>query len=392
MRRNAVYIFNEESLQYHFHDKHPFRQERLVMTHDLMRLLGTLDDESIIRSTPADNGQIARIHTHEYIQAVSELSAPNPSAASLDKADRFGLGEGDTPYFENMHRYAAIAVGGTIEACEQVMSGRATRAVHLAGGLHHALSNQAGGFCIYNDASCAIAHIRERYDCRVLYVDTDVHHGDGVQWSFYSDPNVFTFSIHETGKYLFPGTGAVHERGEGAGFGACLNMPVEPYTEDESWMECFSELLERVVAHFKPDIIISQHGCDAHAYDPLAHVYCSMDIYRRMPMLIKQAADTFCEGRWVALGGGGYDIWRVVPRAWTLLWLTVCEHPLVDSLSYDSLGSLPEEWLRKWQPVYGRQLPSTWLDDLEQLGKMPRREEITNKNRQTKELARLYLP
>jgi acetoin utilization protein AcuC len=146
------------------------------------------------------------------------------------------------------------------------------------------------------------------------------------------------------------------------------------------------------VSHFKPDIIISQHGCDAHAYDPLAHVYCSMEIYRRMPMLIKQLADAYCDGRWVALGGGGYDIWRVVPRAWSLLWMTACDHPLLSSLSYESLGTLPEEWLHKWQPIYGRQLPVTWLDDLRQLGKMPRREEITQKNRQTKELARLYLP
>jgi len=392
MKRKTVYIFHEQALNYKFHDTHPFRQERLNMTHDLMRAAGAWSDDDMIRPATASIEDIARIHTMEYIQAVRELSEPSPSEDALQKAEKFGLDEGDTPFFVNMHDSTAAIVGGSIEACEQVMSGKAARAVHLAGGLHHAMSNKAGGFCVYNDASCAIAAIREKYDARVLYVDTDVHHGDGVQWSFYTDPDVFTFSIHETGKFLFPGTGFVHERGDGEGFGACLNMPVEPYTEDESWMECFSELLEQAVSKFKPDIIVSQHGCDAHAYDPLAHVYCSMDIYRRMPLLIRQLADAYCDGRWVALGGGGYDIWRVVPRAWTLLWMTAVEHPLVERLSADDPEPLPEAWLEKWQPMYVGRLPTTWLDRPQDLGVMPRREEITKKNRQTKELARLYLP
>ena len=154
--------------------------------------------------------------------------------------------------------------------------------MHLAGGLHHALPHKAGGFCIYNDAAIAISHIRRKYNAKVLYIDTDVHHGDGVQWMFYTDPDVCTLSIHETGKYLYPGTGAIGERGDGEGFGTSINLPMEPYTEDDSWMHCFKEAIESVTARFKPDIIISQHGCDAHRFDPMAppslqHVHLSGD-------------------------------------------------------------------------------------------------------------------
>ena len=160
----------------------------------------------------------------------------------------------------------------------------------MAGGLHHAFPERGSGFCVYNDAAIAISRIRQQFGARVLYIDTDVHHGDGVQWTFYDDPNVCTYSIHETGKFLFPGTGFVHERGIDHGFGTSINVPVEPYTEDDSWLECFSSSIEKAADAFKPDIIISQHGCDAHAYDPLSHMHCSMRIYQAMPAIIHRSS------------------------------------------------------------------------------------------------------
>jgi acetoin utilization protein AcuC len=168
---------------------------------------------------------------------------------------------------------------------------------------------------------------------------------------------------------------------------------MEPYTEDASWLECLEEVLLRVTAHFKPDLIVSQHGCDAHAFDPLSHVHCSMDIYRAMPQLIHRLARQYCGGRWVALGGGGYDIWRVVPRAWSLLWLEMSDHPLVALLSEtQQAAGLPPAWLAQWQPQSPVELPAAWLDSPEALPAMPRREEITLKNRNMKELALLYIP
>ncbi len=226
----------------------------------------------------------------------------------------------------------------------------------------------------------------------MLYLDTDVHHGDGVQWSFYSSPDVLTLSIHQTGKYLFPGTGYVNERGTDDGFGYSVNVPLEPYTEDDSWLECFREVLDGAVRFFKPDIIVSQHGCDAHAFDPLAHTHCSMRIYREMPLHIHRLAHEHCGGRWVALGGGGYDIWRVVPRAWSLLWMAMTDHPHIERLGHEPLLPLPAEWLRAWTEESPVPLPETWLDPVDTWEPIPRRSVIEEKNRQTKELAMLYFP
>jgi acetoin utilization protein AcuC len=269
------------------------------------------------------------------------------------------------------------------------MSGRADRALHLAGGLHHAFPDRASGFCVYNDAAAAISYLRRTYNARVLYIDTDVHHGDGVQWFFYTEPEVFTLSIHETGKFLFPGSGFPHERGDSSGYGACLNVSMEPYTEDESWLECFGQAVEQAAHTFRPDIIVSQHGCDAHAFDPLAHIHCSMRIYREMPKIIHRLADRYANGKWVALGGGGYDHWRVVPRAWSLLWLEMNDHPLLANIDSELHGGqLPDAWPTiNAKPTHSEPLPITWLDDLNSWTPMPRRAEITEKNKANLEIA-----
>lgn len=392
MSKDAVYVFHEDELQYRFNDTHPFDPERLIMTRDLLEKADALEPTQIRKPRKADESQILLVHTPEYMSAVQSLSVPAPDAKAVADAERFGLDTEDTPYFPNMHDITCQVVGGSIEAAEIVMSGQAEHALHLSGGLHHGMPNKAAGFCVYNDASVAVAYIREQYGAKVLYVDTDVHHGDGVQWSFYHDPDVCTLSFHETGKYLFPGTGAVNERGEGEGYGTSINVPVEPYTEDESWMEGFNEAMERVVRFFKPDVIVSQHGCDAHALDPLAHVHCSMRIYMDMPQTIHRLAHQYCGGRWVALGGGGYDIWRVVPRAWSFLWLIMTEHPLIERLEREPLLPLPESWLSEWEKKSPLELPNTWLDDVEQWTPIPRRDEITENNRRTREVALMYIP
>jgi acetoin utilization protein AcuC len=389
---NALFFYTDNEIKYHFYEGHPFNQHRLKLTVDLLQRIGALPEETVHIPGQASDEELALVHSSPYIQAVRALSQTAINEDWLKKADSFGLNlEGDTPYFAGMHEVSAQIVGGTLAAVEAVMSGKSKHALHLGGGLHHAMPGKGSGFCVYNDAAVAIAAIQQKYKARVMYVDTDVHHGDGVQWMFYTDPDVLTLSIHETGKYLFPGTGAVNERGEDNGFGYSLNLPLEPYTEDESWLECFSEVFNQAVASFKPDIIISQHGCDAHAYDPLAHIQCSMQTFWRMPQIIHEAAHTWCGGRWVALGGGGYDIWRVVPRAWSLLWLVMNEHPIVQALKSNNQLELPQDWTAHWQQQSPAELPTTWLDTTEQWDAMPRRNEITEKNRKTKELSMMYL-
>jgi len=382
------------AVRYHFDEDHPFHPIRLRLTEDLLRLGGALDDAQIA----AVDGRgieeaLQEIHRPDYIRAVQELSAEAPPPRAAELAARYGLEPGgDTPYFPGMHEAAALIAAGSLTAAEAVMSGRAPHALHLGGGLHHAFPDRGAGFCVYNDAAAAISYMSRRYGARVLYIDTDVHHGDGVQWCFYTDPNVFTFSIHETGKYLFPGTGFASERGESSGYGACLNVPVDPYTEDDSWLACFDAALERIMRSFRPDVVVSQHGCDAHALDPLAHIHCSMRIYREMPRRIHRLAHEWTGGRWVALGGGGYEHWRVVPRAWGLLWLEMTDHPLLRQIDARPQGAgLPPEWPRIFSPRRPAELPRTWLDDVASWPPIPRRAEIEAKNRAVLDIALQHL-
>ncbi|WP_238357895.1 acetoin utilization protein AcuC [Cohnella zeiphila] len=389
-----LWIDCSPAARYHFREDHPFHPIRLRLTEDLLRLGGALGDAQIAAPDPRGVEEaLQRIHRSDYVRAVKELSAASPPAGVEEQAARFGLEpDGDTPYFPGMHDAAASIVAGSLAAAEAVMSGGTLHALHLGGGLHHAFPDRGAGFCVYNDAAAAISYMTDRYGAKVLYIDTDVHHGDGVQWSFYTDPDVFTFSIHETGKFLFPGTGFASERGESSGYGACLNVPVEPYTEDDSWLACFEAALERILCSFRPDVIVSQHGCDAHALDPLAHIHCSMRIYREMPKLIHRLAHEWTGGRWVALGGGGYEHWHVVPRAWGLLWLEMTDHPLLREIDASPQGAkLPADWPRIVAAERPDELPRTWLDDTAAWTPMPRRAEIEAKNRAVLEIALQHL-
>jgi acetoin utilization protein AcuC len=382
LSRNSRLIYTPEYTTYFFHDEHPFNQRRLLLTHDLMRAFGLLNDDDILPPRPSTDEEIALAHDSRYIQFVREQGH---SSAKLPLAASFGLGTEDVPCFPRMHEATALIVGGTLQAVDVVMNGQADHAFNPAGGLHHAFRGRASGFCIYNDCSIAIAYLRKHWDARVLYIDTDAHHGDGVQWAFYDDPNVLTVSIHETGKYLFPGTGNLTERGEGKGYGYSVNIPLEAFTEDQSFLEIYHHLIPKVARGFKPDVILTQNGCDAHAYDPLTHLSCSMQIYQEIPRLAHQLAHELCQGRWIAVGGGGYDIWRVVPRAWALLWSEMTDQPLTDR-------PLPAEWLSRWQPLSEHPLPARLFDDPQSLPDIPRRAEITEKNRVTLERALMYAP
>ncbi|GAA0332888.1 acetoin utilization protein AcuC [Bacillus carboniphilus] len=379
MSKDSLFIFSDDLLQYAFGNNHPFNQFRLTLTIDLLKEIQALDTADIRKPRKATDEEIAYIHTPSYIEAVKLASIGQLEAS---RAEEFGLGTDDTPMFPNMHDASAFIVGGALSAVDAVMSGDYKHAIHLGGGLHHGFRGKASGFCVYNDSSVAIAYLLKKYNARVLYVDTDAHHGDGVQWSFYDEPNVCTLSIHETGRYLFPGTGEVHERGQGKGYGTSFNIPVDAFTEDESWLDMYEKSLTEVAEFFKPDIIITQNGVDAHFHDPLTHLCGTMNIYKRIPQLAKKVAEQYCNGRWIAVGGGGYDIWRVVPRAWSLIWLT-----MTDQLDKIHSDRLPKSWVEKWQDKSPVTLPSTWMDPPGSYTPIPRKAEITEKNKRTLEKA-----
>lgn len=372
LKKHAVYVYSEDQLGYKFSDTHPFNQKRLTLTTDLLRKMNALSKADIVLPRIATDDELLLAHDERYIDMVKKASQ---GLVAPSQTESFGIGTEDTPIFPNMHEASARLVGGTLTAVDYVMENKASHALNLGGGLHHGFRGRASGFCVYNDSSVAIKYIQKKYNARVLYIDTDAHHGDGVQWSFYEDPNVCTISIHETGRYLFPGTGNVSERGSGQGYGTSFNLPIDAFTEDESFLELYTTAFREICEFFKPDVIISQNGADAHYFDPLTHLYGTMKIYHEIPKLAHQLAHEFCDGKWIAVGGGGYDIWRVVPRAWSLLWMEMNDMELPQ-------GHLPSEWLEQWQKESPVPLITTWMDPENLYEAIPRKAEITEKNKQ----------
>lgn len=369
MKCPATFVFSNNTLSYHFHEDHPLNQKRVLLSKELLEDSGQLPAKSIIHPRKATEDEIALFHDLSYIQAIKKAGTGQLSSG---EGLQFGLGTEDTPIFPNMHEAASYVVGGTLKAVDAVMEEKASHALHLGGGLHHGFKRKAAGFCIYNDGAVAIKYLRKHYDVKVLYVDTDAHHGDGVQWAFYDDPNVCTLSIHETGRYLFPGTGNLNERGIKQGHGYSFNLPLDAFTEDESFISVYDSAIREVAEFFKPDVIVTQNGADAHCYDPLTHLCSTMKTFEHIPKVAHEIAHSYCDGKWIALGGGGYDMWRVVPRAWGQLWNVMhTGNPLK--------GSLPSNWLEKWEESSPVSLPKTWEDE-EDIVSIPRRLEITEKN------------
>ena len=268
-----------------------------------------------------------------------------------------------------MHEAASLLVGGTLTAADYVMTGQARHACNLGGGLHHGFRGRASGFCIYNDSAVAIQYIQKNYGAKVLYIDTDAHHGDGVQFTFYDRSDVCTVSFHETGRYLFPGTGQVLEKEAGKATAILLTFR---WTLSQRTIPFFTLTIRppQKSRLFKPDVILTQNGADAHYYDPLTHLSNTISIYQEIPRLAHSLAHQYCSGRWIAVGGGGYDIWRVVPRAWSRIWL-------------EMKGIDPGSAYRRNGLINGRSTPlhvaRFWSDPEQLYPPIPRKEEISEK-------------
>jgi acetoin utilization protein AcuC len=308
-------VWDEGLAAYDLGQGHPLAPVRVELTVDLIRRTGLLRPgvEEVLPG-PFDEADLLRLHRREFVDVVKRMSAD--PGGWCDPA--FGLGAGDTPAFAGMHAASSLVCAGTREAARQVWEGEADHAFNPAGGLHHAMPDRAAGFCVYNDPAAAIDWLLEHGAERVCYVDVDVHHGDGVETMFADDPRVLTISLHESGRFLFPGTGRVQDVGEGRARGSVANLPLHPGTTGEVWLNAFDEVVDPLIRAFDPDVLVTQLGCDTHATDPLAHLALTVDdmaaIYARLHRLAHEAAD----GKWIATGGGGYQLVQVVPRAWTL--------------------------------------------------------------------------
>lgn len=375
------YVYSEDLLQYRFSNEHPFNQMRLKLTTELLKVANFLKDEHIVIPRIATDEELALIHQYDYIQAIRHASH---GILSEHEAKKYGLNGDDTLQFKHMHRHSARIVGGALNLVDCIMDGTFINGCHLGGGLHHALPGRANGFCIYNDVAITAKYLVEKYHQRVMVIDTDAHHGDGTQWSFYTDNRIMTYPIHETGKFLFPGSGHYTERGEDIGYGYTVNVPLEPYTEDASYLEVFKETVEPLVAAFKPDIILSVHGLDIHYRDPLTHMNCTLNSLYSIPYIIQDLAKRYCNHKVLMFGGGGYNIWRVVPRAWSHVFLSLIGEPI-------QRGYLPLNWINKWKLYSTVKLPKRWEDRLNDYAYIPRTKEISDKNlRIAKQVASWY--
>ncbi|WP_119068705.1 acetoin utilization protein AcuC [Rubrobacter indicoceani] len=369
----AVLVHDRTLESYGFGGDHPFNPLRIRLTFELCEALGLTDSYAMVGAEPATDDDLTTVHSLTYVRRVQQCNSNGPNRDDLLS---YGIGTADNPIFPGMHRASSHVVGAVLKASRMVMSGEVNHALCISGGLHHAMRSRAAGFCVYNDAGVAIARLKEEHPgIKIAYVDTDAHHGDGVQWMFYDDPQVLTISMHETGRFLFPGTGEVGEKGRGDGLGYSVNVPLEPFTSDDTWIETFEAVVPEALRAFGPDIIISQNGCDGHVLDPLTHLSATMRLYRHIPRRIHDLAHELCKGRWVATGGGGYDIWRVVPRAWTTLW-AVMSHQTVPE-------HLPQGWLLERGMQSPVTLPEMMLDLAKDFPPAARAREIAAQNRKT---------
>jgi acetoin utilization protein AcuC len=308
---STALIHSEAWTRFDYGPQHPLRMERLGLTWRLMEAYGltALPGTTVQAPEAAAESALAVYHGAEYLQA---LKASN-SGRAPESAARFGLGPGDNPVFPGLWDAARLCAAGSLLAADLVASGRADRVFHFAGGLHHAMPSRASGFCYVNDAVLAILRLRE-WGMRVLYVDIDAHHGDGVQHAFYGDPAVLTISTHERGDYLFPGTGFVEEAGTGAAIGYSVNLPLEPFTDASVYLPAFEQIVPPLFEAFRPDVVVAQLGIDSHRTDPLTHLALDVQGFARAVARIVELSPKL-----VCLGGGGYDLQNVA-RAWTTAW------------------------------------------------------------------------
>jgi acetoin utilization deacetylase AcuC-like enzyme/GNAT superfamily N-acetyltransferase len=310
---------DERLAAYDFGPGHPFQAGRLEAGLSLLRAAELLDDGDLLAFEPATDADLELIHDRDYLEALVRFSAPGSAMSDPAEAVRFGL-VGDNRPFPGMDAAARLVAGATMAALDAVAAGALTHVFAPVAGLHHAQRRRAVGFCLVNDVAVAIARCTRAWPLRVLYVDLDAHHGDGVQQAFYDDARVCTVSLHETGRYLFPGSGEIHELGRLPGVGRSVNLPLEPQTGDDGFLAAFDAVVEPLAAAFRPDLLVTQNGCDGHADDPLSDLALSLRGFRELARRLHRLAHRHCQGRWVATGGGGYQLDRVLPRAWALLW------------------------------------------------------------------------
>jgi acetoin utilization protein AcuC len=330
--------WDERLTDYHFGPGHPMAPVRVELTMRLAHEFGLWRQPGVTLTAPAPatDADLELVHDAEYVSAVETVSrwaehhdaSDGLQGVQLRVARMFGLGTEDNPVFPGMHEASALVAGATLAAARAAWSGAAQHGASIAGGMHHAMAAHASGFGVYNDLAIAIAWLLRQGAERVAYVDIDAHHGDGVQAAFYTDPRVLTISLHEHPATLFPFTGLPTETGGPGAEGSAVNVALPAGITDASWLRAFQAIVPPLLRQFRPQILVSQHGCDSHRLDPLANLELSIDAQRAAHAAIHALAHDLAGGRWLFTGGGGYELVQVVPRTWTHLIAEAAGQPI----------------------------------------------------------------
>ena len=339
-------IWDEKFLDYNFGPQHPLRPIRVKLTHDLIQLKGILQQGfvDVVKPRLASRGEILLFHQDNYVRLVEHYSKKGSGLLDM----------GDTPAFKGCYEATRLVVGASIDAADAVMSGRLLHAFNPSGGLHHAHPERASGFCIFNDPAVVIAHLKSRYKVkRIVYLDIDAHHGDGVMYGYYDDAGVLDIDFHESGRFLFPGTGFPDEIGNGAARGTKLNIPLPPSTGDEVYLEAFRQIVPDALKKFRPEIILVQCGADGHIDDRLAHLRLTTKVYAEVVSEMHDLAHQLCNGKMLLLGGGGYTLANV-PRVWTVAFSTLAGVRPDDDI--------PSEWSKEFAKAAEEDAPNQLYD------------------------------
>ena len=353
MPKGTWVVWDPSFTRYDFGESHPMAPVRLDLTARLCAELGLFARPGVhvAGAEPADDDLLATVHDPGYVAAVRRVSE-DPTQSDFG----CGLGTEDDPVFAGMHEASARIARGTVDCAEQVWAGEVEHGVNFCGGMHHAMPGRASGFCVYNDVALGIRRLLDLGARKVLYIDVDVHHGDGTQAVFWDDPRVMTISVHESGRMIFPGSGFPDEIGGPNALGSVVNVALPAGTGDAAWLRAVHSVVPQLTRAFAPDVMVTQHGCDTHFLDPLAHFAVSIDAQRAVTSTIHDLAHEVCGGRWVATGGGGYEVVDVVPRAWAHLVGIAAHAPVDPSIP------VPPDWAHYVESLFGRSAPARMTD------------------------------
>ncbi|CAM9990562.1 unnamed protein product [Scytosiphon promiscuus] len=346
-KRRVSYFYDAEIGNYHYGQGHPMKPHRVRMTHNLVVNYGLYRQMEVFRPKPISSQHMTRFHSDDYINFLRVITQDNMQH-NYTQLQRFNVGE-DCPVFDGLFEFCQLYTSGSIGGAIRLNNKQSDVVINWAGGLHHAKKSEASGFCYVNDCVLAILELLKTHQ-RVLYIDIDIHHGDGVEEAFYTTNRVMTVSFHKFGEY-FPGTGDVKDVGVGQGKNYAINFPLADGINDESYRSIFRPVIEKVMEHYSPEAIVMQCGADSLSGDRLGCFNLSLKGHADCVEYVKSFNVPL-----LVLGGGGYTL-RNVPRCWAYETGVLLDTEPSDMLPYN-------DYFEYYGPDYRLHMPTSNMENM----------------------------